>query len=380
MVDFPEGHPNFFSLSEFDKLGPGDIKSLNSIWNRSIDKTINIKSEDSLSFEPYPLYIWKDKDIWNFGGYRVMPRSISIVNDVVFREWDFYVSRGSDGKMMKNSIGGHNAVQDPEGNKLKDNFKPLDIQPLSIEGFPVLLCNDGWRNYWHWHAQTMLSIYFLKEVGLLSDVKFVCGKLNSWQKQCVAALGVEESQIVEIPGGYHSLKKILYPSFMDTRSFLNIDPMFVEMFDFLTSKNRADFPQACYDRLIYVSREDAPHRNLLNERELFDCLKKLGFQKVVPSRMTYLQQMATFSNADVVIGVHGAGLTNIGFCKKSTLVLEICDANYMNYVYYVLSRLRGCKYECILTSRSGYQNEDNNWIPDIGAIMQSVVKSVQKFL
>jgi len=42
--------------------------------------------------------------------------------------------------------------------------------------------------------------------------------------------------------------------------------------------------------------------------------------------MSVLEQIELFSNADVVIGTHGAGLANILFCKPNTKVIEIFQA------------------------------------------------------
>src|SRR5262245_10081331 len=77
-------------------------------------------------------------------------------------------------------------------------------------------------------------------------------------------------------------------------------------------------------RKIYVSRRDARMRRLINEGDLIDLLvRRYGFEMLGSQVMPISQQILAFAEADTVIGPHGAGLTNIVFCKKGTAVIEI---------------------------------------------------------
>ncbi|WP_395340321.1 glycosyltransferase family 61 protein [Ningiella sp. W23] len=76
-------------------------------------------------------------------------------------------------------------------------------------------------------------------------------------------------------------------------------------------------------RRLFISREDTPKRAMENEQQVFELLKDYGFEKVILSGLSLMEQIALFGNAEAVVGAHGAGLTNIGFCKPDTFVLEI---------------------------------------------------------
>jgi hypothetical protein len=69
------------------------------------------------------------------------------------------------------------------------------------------------------------------------------------------------------------------------------------------------------------------------------------------------------------------GLTNIGFMPPDSLVVEIFETSYMFYMYYVLSRMIGLKYECIVMNhRSNPLEECNaNWY-DVDNIMQILLR------
>jgi len=77
-----------------------------------------------------------------------------------------------------------------------------------------------------------------------------------------------------------------------------------------------------YSNKIYISRADASERQITNENELVDELEAYGFESYELASMSLVEQMALFSQADVVVGPHGAGLANITFCSDC-LVVEI---------------------------------------------------------
>jgi capsular polysaccharide biosynthesis protein len=49
--------------------------------------------------------------------------------------------------------------------------------------------------------------------------------------------------------------------------------------------------------------------------------------------MSYEEQVAIFANADVILAPHGAGLTNLTFCKPSTKVIEIFNTKFKGQVH-----------------------------------------------
>ena len=78
-----------------------------------------------------------------------------------------------------------------------------------------------------------------------------------------------------------------------------------------------------YIKRIYISREDSIYRRILNEKEVMKHLELYGFQKISLTNIPLLEQFALFKNAEIIITVHGAALTNIIFCNQNTRVIEI---------------------------------------------------------
>ena len=75
--------------------------------------------------------------------------------------------------------------------------------------------------------------------------------------------------------------------------------------------------------LVFVSRRDSNLRVMHNEAELEEALKPLGFTTFVAGEAPVTEQIRVFSRARVIVGAHGAGLTNLIFAPPGAFVLEI---------------------------------------------------------
>ena len=99
---------------------------------------------------------------------------------------------------------------------------------------------------------------------------------------------------------------------------------------------------------LYVSRADAHHRHVRNERELRAVLGALGFEVLEPGRMTFEAQVQAFAHARCVVGVHGAGLTNIIWTPPGADILELLPGELDDAGYRFLSGLAGHRHHAIL--------------------------------
>lgn len=86
-------------------------------------------------------------------------------------------------------------------------------------------------------------------------------------------------------------------------------------------------------RLIYISRSRASHRRIANELPLSDSLRGIGFQVVYAEELSFREQVELFSDAKVVVSVHGAGLSNSVFMRPGGTVIEIAQRPNINTTY-----------------------------------------------
>jgi capsular polysaccharide biosynthesis protein len=87
-------------------------------------------------------------------------------------------------------------------------------------------------------------------------------------------------------------------------------------------------------RRVYLSRKDAMMRRVLNEPAVEALLQAHGFETVQTERLSVFEQVALFSNAEIIAGPHGAGLTNAVFADAPHII-EFLPADLWDLGYYV---------------------------------------------
>ena len=97
-------------------------------------------------------------------------------------------------------------------------------------------------------------------------------------------------------------------------------------------------------RRIYISREKAERRKLVNGDKVWSCLEKMGFEKIYMEDLSFSDQILLMQQASVVVAPHGAAITNVIFCQPGTHVVEIADLSFPNPNFYALSSAMGHHY------------------------------------
>ena len=76
-------------------------------------------------------------------------------------------------------------------------------------------------------------------------------------------------------------------------------------------------------RKIWVSRQRAPKRTIVNEADLVPILHKHGWESMFMEDLTFADQVRLMAESTAIGGLHGAGLTNMLFMPAGGQVLEV---------------------------------------------------------
>ena len=90
--------------------------------------------------------------------------------------------------------------------------------------------------------------------------------------------------------------------------------------------------------------------------------------------MSMQEKVALMSRAEVVVGVCGAGLTNLVFANPGTKVIEIFPPNYIHFTYYILCHQLGLEYYYLVGDRF-----EINYLAELiskGGINEAVIVSM----
>ena len=104
---------------------------------------------------------------------------------------------------------------------------------------------------------------------------------------------------------------------------------------------------------IYLIRQNTFYRNLVNEADIIEILKKNGFKIINLNNLNIFEQINLFSSAETIISAAGSSLANIVFCNPNTRIIEIApkyNLNYENtfkYRYAKICKILNLTYDCI---------------------------------
>jgi capsular polysaccharide biosynthesis protein len=98
------------------------------------------------------------------------------------------------------------------------------------------------------------------------------------------------------------------------------------------------------DQKIYVTPTDMTTLRVRNEAAIIEDVRKRGFEVIAPGILPLAEQISLFRGASLVVGPHGADLTNIVFCEPGTIVYELVPAHYTNASFCNLALICGLRY------------------------------------
>jgi len=101
-------------------------------------------------------------------------------------------------------------------------------------------------------------------------------------------------------------------------------------------------------------------RELLNENEVAERLSAAGFLVIEPGSMTLEQQIMTFRGADQIVGVCGAAMANIAFCKPGATVTLLFPAMFPDVFFWFIATHKRLNYTEIRGRQISYDSP-NSW-------------------
>jgi len=197
-------------------------------------------------------------------------------------------------------------------------------------------CNQVHHNYFHWVTQALPTIdHALGRIDRDRDVVLALPVLNAWQEESLRLLGHDRVPRVTLddPEKFYRFRKVEYSELL--RGGASFKPSLVTGRTY--RRLRRAVPRLRLDgRRLYVARTDTTRRPLVNESAVIDELRRRGFEILEPGSLSIRDQIRTFREASLVVGPHGAGMTNIVFCEPGTIVYELLPAYYTNACFAAL--------------------------------------------
>jgi hypothetical protein len=212
-------------------------------------------------------------------------------------------------------------------------FRPRHAEVLRRRPRPARLRKATWilervyHNHSHWLTAHLPKLLLLRQRDALDDMLLPPERPPAMDDS-LRLLGLEPSS---------------FPTF-DAHRPLRVDALTVMGTDRFRPELLRLVPEAYGvldaprpHRRVFISRARAARRRLVNESDIWPLLEAAGFERVQMEALPFTDQVRLMRETAVIFAPHGAGLTNMLFCRPGAHVIEIADLGFPNPNFYALA-------------------------------------------
>jgi Glycosyltransferase 61 len=241
-------------------------------------------------------------------------------------------------------------------------------------------------NYFHWLTEVLPKLHLIctlfGECNILlpteyKDIGFVRQSLEAFREASVSYVTDEKSISI-------SCLKLLSP----VAPSGNFNPKVINELRFRLSQYLEVQDVDNRDRTraeigIYISRAKANKRKIINETCLVNTIEKLGYHVAFMEDLSLIRQAKLMQGTKVLLGAHGAGLTNMLFMPAGSVVVEIRkEGDSHNNCFFSLASALGHRYyyvtaKCSLSKVDRYEYFAEDFFVDVTRL-STVLRQVAK--
>lgn len=231
----------------------------------------------------------------------------------------------------------------------------------------IIVHNRNSIGYFHWLIDTLPKIIYAKKkyknftIILPEELKkdFI---LKSLKKFNIKIFFLKKKY-------NYSFKKLiyignLYPSGNPRKTIIN------DMKNLVNSQSNGK-------NRVYISRNRSNRRKITNEKDLINILKKYKFKILYSEKIPFENQIKIFSNTKYMLGLHGAGLSNLIWMKKKSYLIEIKPEMdlYLN-CYFNLASLLNLNYHYLVCKKKSIfvSSKNSNYEVDLNKLKKKLDK------
>lgn len=253
-----------------------------------------------------------------------------------------------DNKLVFDSISNNSwrEVYHPSYRKFKmRGGNTIDIPAI----ISINLIPGGESNYWHFLHDLLGQVALAKKV-LNTDIPFLINKALAEKSFFKSAL-IQSSYLAKCTWIIRDEKYIDAGKAYFIQTMPNGNEQFFDVRNMLEVKESNKEKQ----RKIFLTRNKSRIRFVNNKDEIEEIARQYGFEIVDADNLSLQQQIELFGETRYLVGIHGAGLTNVLYRKNAPLhLLELLPQDYLQPHYFWISKGMGHSYSCLVGSRSSY--------------------------
>jgi hypothetical protein len=255
-----------------------------------------------------------------------------------------------------------------------ENACVMDHRLVTLDRSVDHVMARAFDNYYHWMVQTIPAVDWALRDRSANNVTLLSGRLAGWQEELLALLGRDQVPRIALDAAHHYfIPRLEYSEFQNGSTAFRISRSAQSTFRRLV--DAAVSSETAATDIIYVARTDTSNRVAENEHEVIALLQSESIRVVVPGHLSVSDQINLFHKAGAVIGPHGAGLTNVVFCKPGTILYEFLPSHYLNPCINRLADAGGLNYIADISDSIPSSNDSTHagrWTLDPELILRRV--------
>ena len=262
----------------------------------------------------------------------------------------------------------------PEYNILLTKSRKIileSIHPLNLKliNFQLNLDSELWRNLYQLEvkkipgycsifrsmrtgfAHTLIDniprVYLLNqpEYSDFKEIKLLCPNgMMKLENFFIPNLIPSNVVLTPVLSGYlYEIEKLIFPSFFHHAGACYFPSPYLEKLrsELMPRRPRKKNKRIFLSRINYAER--TTKRHILNESELFEKLRNLGFERYLLEDMSLEAQVELFYDAETVVGAEGAGMCWTPFSEEAK-VLVLFNRKVVTPYYYTIAKNVGHQY------------------------------------
>ena len=319
-----------------------------------------------------------DQGLWRQDHYDSIAPPIFVVHDALVHSSAGIIAVGDQ------AIAETMAHSSAETHAYRSLAKGIAIRADGIRrlaGTHISLLTGGEQNYFHSMLLSLARLACVPENYQAASAGVLVPRGGAKQLEALALLDPMPSLQIQSVGPAETLlvETLILPLSVCGDSVFH--PCVADFFSAISTS--VPPPKQRMPRRIYIDRRRSVLRPLRNEAELVAALTRLGFVAVDPEGMSLMDQVRLFRAADVIVAPHGAALTNLGFCRPGTQVLELLMDAYCNWCFRNLAGLMQLRYDCVLgRARQPWRELDyafhvTPWEISVNHVVAAVAQTVE---
>ena len=304
---------------------------------------------------------------------RIKVKKVNIDKDLTYRVYNI-----SDGRLYTDRIHDtavlidNKIIEEPsfqfryEGpfifnSNIKNNIvftkgTPRKLRNLNGLVLSLLTGGGGNENYWHWLFDVLPRLNLCDQTVSLSEIDYFLlpDDVKKFQSETLDCLNIPKHKRLSSKKFRHIKAKELiitdHPVVItgnNTQDTHNIPAWIIQWTRSVFLKKNTAINKKSKNK-IYIDRGEANNKSqfqryISNEDEVKKYLLKKNFISVKLHEIKFKEQIDLFYNAECIVGLHGAGLSNVVFCKSGTRVIEL-KSTYAGPMYESLAKKNDLNY------------------------------------